>query len=255
MSNSIIYEHPLNERIRIFLRLEGFYLQAQYFRGETSPWDSQSAISAVIEMLSILERNDVRSDLLKELDRHSINLSRLMETPAVDRKRLVNTLDKITFHGQKIQQMNTKWGTECRENDLITSIRQRTLMYGGTCGFDIPALHFWLNQTADFRSESLFRWLNEFKPLIDGITFLLSMLRNSSYFEQKIAEAGFYQHSLDPQHPCQLLRIALPNSCIAYPEVSGSKHRANIRFLSFPETGRPKQINQNIEFDVCFCAI
>ncbi len=255
MSHPVLYEHPLNERIRILLRLEYFFSQASHFRNEAALWDSQAGVSAIIEILSILERNDVKSEILKELERHISSLSRYLDTPTIDRKRLDHTLDKLNAQVKKLHTITTKCGTDCRDNELLTNIRQRTNISGGTCGFDIPAYHYWLNQPTETRSECISHWLSEFRPIQEGIHLLLTTLRNSAFFEQKTAESGFFQQVLDPQHPCQLLRIALPIDCGTYPEVSGSKHRINIRLLSFPESGRPKQISHNFDFDICCCVI
>ncbi len=255
MSTPVIYEHPLNERIRIFLRLEYFFLQAQHFRNAPALWDSQAGLSSIIEIMSIMDRTDVRSEILKELERHINTLSRLSHTPSIDNKRLDSTLDKLNKQVQKMQQVTTKWGSACRDNDLLISIRQRTAISGGACGFDIPAYHYWLHQPEITRNGALTQWFSEFRPLQDGIHLLLNMLRTSTFFEQKNALGGVFQQILDPIHPCQLLRIALPVECGAYPEVSGSKHRVNIRFLAFPDAGRAKQVNDDIEFDICCCVI
>lgn len=256
MSTPIVYEHPLSERIRVFLRLEYFFLQAQHFKNAQASWDSQAGISTIIEILSILDRTDVRSEILKELERNINNLLRLQNTANIDKKRLDSTLDKLNMQAKKMQQITTsKSGSICRDSDLLTNIRQRTAISGGTCGFDIPAYHYWLHQPSQVRTETLTHWLNEFRPLQEGIYLLLHMLRTSTFFEQKNAIGGVFQQALDPLHPCQLLRIALPVTSGVYPEVSGNKHRINIRFLSFPNIGRAKQMTNDVEFDICYSLI
>lgn len=255
MSTLIIYEHPLNERIRAFLRLEYFCLQAQHFRNEETAWDSQAGLNTLVEIMFILDRTDIRSEILKELERHISNLSRLEDTPDIDKKRLENTLEKLQVHAKKIQEAPTKWGSVLREHDLLTNIRQRTAISGGISGFDIPAYHYWLHQPFITRKSALTQWFSEFRPLQDSIHLLLNMLRTSTFFEQKKAIGGIFQQALDPIHPCQLLRIALPVTSGTYPEVSGNKHRINLRFLSFPETGRAKQVMEDLEFDICYCII
>jgi cell division protein ZapD len=255
MSTSILYEHPLNERMRVFLRLEHLFLQVSHFQNGHSIWDSHASVFALIEILSILDRSDIRSEVLKELDRHLGGLSRLLDTPAVDRHRLDNTLKQLNSQVQKIQQLPNKLGSEIRDNDLLNSVRQRTLIMGGTCGFDLPAYHCWLNQPPRTKAKALSQWISTIIPLQESIELLLTLTRNSTLFERQCAESGFFQRSLDTQNPCQLLRIALPVECDAYPEVSGNKHRANVRFLAYTESGRPKQISYNLEFDMSCCSI
>lgn len=255
MPNPILYEHPLNERIRVFLRLEHFFLQSQYFLNGKTASDTQSGVTALIEILSVLERSDVRSEILKELDRHINGLSKLINTPAVDHQRLDSILEKLTQQIKILQRSPSRLAVEMRDNELLQSIRQRTAIAAGTCGFDLPAYHYLLNQPAALRNEFLARWFSELNPIKEGIELLLSLLRSSALFDKQVAEAGFYQRIPDPQNPCQLLRICMPPSSLAYPEVSGSKHRISIRFLAFSEIGRPKQIAEKQEFDISCCVI
>jgi len=255
MSNIILYEQPLNERIRAFLRLEHLFSQITHFQDCGSVFDSHASVSALIEILTILDRTDIRSEALKEIDRHVAGLSRLLDAPGVDRECLDKTLRQLTGQSQKLQQLPSKLGSEIRDNDLLNSVRQRTNITGGTCGFDIPAYHFWLNQSTRTKADSLSHWLSEINPLHKGIALLLSLTRNSGDFEVQTAELGFFQRSLDTQNPCQLLRIALNADSEAYPEVSGNKHRINVRFLNYTEGGRPKQINHPLEFEISCCTI
>ncbi len=255
MTTSILYEQPLNERTRIFLRLEHYFVHISHFMTGTAAQDTHAAVSALIEILTILDRNDVRSELLKELERHVFGLSKLLDAPNVDSNRLNSTLDKLTNSVQKIQRSPGKLVFELKENELLNSIRQRTAISAGTCGFDLPAFHHLLNQTAAVRSEHLTQWLSEFNPLKEGINLILSMIRSSAELETQCSENGFYQKSLDTQIPCQLIRINMPVDCGIYPEISGSKHRINVRFLAFTELGRPKQISHPLEFELSCCAI
>lgn len=255
MSIPVLYEQPLNERIRAFLRLEHLFAQVFYFQSRQSVWDSHASVSILIEILSILDRSDIRGEVLKELDRHTSGLSRLLDTPGVDHQRLDSALQQLTAQSKKIQQLPNKLGTEIRDNDLLNSVRQRTLIMGGTCGFDLPAYHYWLNQPDNIKAESISKWLGVIGPLQAGIELLLNLIRNSALFERQSAESGFFQRALDTQSPCQLLRISLPTESGAYPEVSGNKHRVNVRFLAYNEAGRPKQISYNLEFDLSCCGI
>lgn len=255
MSHPILYEYPLNERIRVFLRLEHFFLQSQHFLSSKTAFDTQSCVTALIEILAILERSDIRSEILKELDRHINGLSKLTNTPAVDHQRLNGILEKLTQQIHALQRSPSRLTVEMRENELLQSVRQRTAIAAGTCGFDLPAYHYLLNQSEKIRNEFLTRWFSELNSIKEGIELLLSLLRSSALFDRQVAESGFYQRIPDPQNPCQLLRICMPPNSLAYPEVSGSKHRISIRFLAFSEMGRPKQISEKQEFDISCCVI
>lgn len=255
MSNSILYEQPLNERIRVFLRLEHFFNQMSHFQQGATAQDTQASVTSLIEILNILERNDVRTDILKEVDRQIAALSRLMDTPAVDASRLQLILEKLSVSSIALQKCPSKLSYDMRDNELLTSIRQRAAISAGTCSFDLPAYHYLLSQPTMSRANLVHRWMNELTPLKEGIHLLLSLLRNSSEFEPQLAEEGFFQKSLDAQTPCQLLRIRIPANEPVYPEVSGNKHRVNVRFLGFSENGRARQVSGNQDFSISFCSI
>ena len=64
------YELPLSERMRTFLRLEFLYQQYSYFTEIETDWASRASVTSLLEIMAILTRGDVRSDIHKELDRH-----------------------------------------------------------------------------------------------------------------------------------------------------------------------------------------
>jgi len=255
MSNTILYEHPLNERVRIFLRLEHYFDQINYFQQGDSAPDTQACVSSLMEILSVLERNDIRTEIMKELERQIVGLSRLMDTPAVDKDRLSMILEKLSGTNIALQKSPSKLSLDMRENELLMSIRQRAVISAGNCSFDLPAYHYLLNQPTPIRNGVIYRWVNELSPLKDGIHLLLSLLRSSSVFESENAEDGFFQKSLDTQNPSQLLRIMIPVHDAVYPEVSGNKHLINVRFLGFSENGRARQINNAQTFEMSLCTI
>ena len=49
----IRYEHPLNERVRTLMRLEGLYARALFFTGETTPAAHHAALLALFEITDV----------------------------------------------------------------------------------------------------------------------------------------------------------------------------------------------------------
>jgi cell division protein ZapD len=255
MQNFIIYEQPLNERIRSFLRLEHLFAETAYFQKNATLWDSHACVSTFIEILMTLERTDIRSEILKELDRHMASLLRLVDFTGVDQFQLKNTLNLLSNQTQKMQLLPSKWGSEIRDNELLNSVRQRVAISGGTCSFDIPAYHYWLHQSAAVRANALNRWLAEVDLMRESIQLLLKMTRESGLFEESLTTDGLFQKTFTSQNPCQLFRIALPIDTPVYPEISGNKHRVNIRFLGYSELSKAKPISETLTFRISCCAI
>ena len=50
---SVVYEQPLNERMRTFLRVEFLYQQALYHNATPNAWSSRAAVASLLEILAI----------------------------------------------------------------------------------------------------------------------------------------------------------------------------------------------------------
>ena len=67
MNNTITYEFPLHERIRVFIRLEQLFQQFLYLADGKTVADKRSAITVLLDIISIFKRNDLKSEIIKEL--------------------------------------------------------------------------------------------------------------------------------------------------------------------------------------------
>jgi len=85
---------------------------------------------------------------------------------------------------------------------------------------------------------------------------LLHLIRQSADPLTMTAQEGFYQQSLNPSVPYQLVQITIPIEMNVFPEISVGKHRMAIRFLSPDFHGaRPTPIRKTIKFDLNLCKI
>ena len=82
-TGTLVFEQPLNERMRTFLRLDFLYSQALYHNEMASQWGSRAAVGSLIDILAIATRGDVRSDVLKELERQLTALTEFQSKPGV----------------------------------------------------------------------------------------------------------------------------------------------------------------------------
>ena len=141
-----------------------------------------------------------------------------------------------------------------KDNDFVNSIKQRAVIPGGTCDFDLPAYHFWLTQEPASRKETLAGWLDPFKAVHDAVTQCLNLIRDSAEIEECVAARGFYQRTLDSNQPNQLIRVLVAKKVQCFPEISAGKHRFSIRFLTQSDPNQyPKQIEFDTEFKIACC--
>lgn len=256
MDNAVTYEQPLNERIRSFLRLEHLFKQAGFLVRGSSVWHSQAALHTLLDIQNLLGRNDVKTEVLKELERHTANLARLEQNPDVDRGRLSEILDELDMLIDRMYSNSQPLGHELKQNEFLNAIRQRASIPGGTCDFDLPGYHHWLERPSESRIRDLSHWLAAFSVLEQAITIILGLIRESSVSKHAVAEQGFFQRSMDANSPCQILRVTLPAEAEYFPEISGGKHRFTIRFMQLPNLAeRPVPIQEDIEFLLCCCAV
>ena len=91
----LVFEQPLNERMRAYLRIDFLYNQALFHAHSRSPWGSRASIASLLDILAIITRSDTRADVLKELERQIAVYTEFQRRPniAVDRLPLVMDIE------------------------------------------------------------------------------------------------------------------------------------------------------------------
>lgn len=256
MNTQTIYEFPLNERIRVFMRLEQLFEQLDHFMAGNSVFDKRAAIDTLLDILTIFSRSDLKSELIKELDRHAKVLSQLSNSQNVDHGKLQEVLTELGQMSRNLYNNSGKIGASVAESGLFQSISQRSSIPGASCSFDLPAFHYWLEQDPATQQKDLQQWILPFRDIRNAINLILGLIRQSSVPKPEIAPAGFFQSVLDKAHPVQLLRVGVPTTVRCFAEISGGKHRFSIRFMQ-PSTdeNRPVQTQDDISFMLTRCAV
>lgn len=253
--HAVTYEQPLNERIRTLLRLEYLFFQMDHsLRGEKT-WDSRAAIADLVEILQVFGRGDLKTEVIKELERMGAALGRLAGNPEVDQAKLGPILERTEELIDRLHALPGQPGTELKENEFLSAIRQRTSIPGGTAGFDLPAYHHWLQNPAAARRTALEAWLAPLAGFREAIDLTLGLVREAGQPRREVAGAGFYQQSLDTAVPYQLIRVGLPADADCFAEISGGKHRFTIRMMEPRGDRRPVQSDRDVPFVLACCAL
>jgi len=249
-----VFEQPLNERLRTFLRLDFLYSQALYHNDKASSWGSRAAMSSLLDMLAITTRSDVRSDVLKELERHLAKLNDYQGHPGIDGARLRALMSNLVRLRTDLVQAGANWLQPLRDSEFLAAIKHRSAIPGGTCEFDLPDYYFWLSQPDAVRMATFVRWQDLLRPLCDAIAEILWLTRQNGQVSAELARGGVFSLAFDRDTPYQLLRITLPAGAGVYPEISGSHYRCSMRFLAWPEiTSRPRQSEADVPFTLTLC--
>lgn len=250
----IIYEQPLSERIRTLLRLEHLFgLSSHHLKGQSS-LDSRSYVSSLIDLLDVFSRGDIKNELLKEMERSTTTLKNLMSNPKVDSSRLTTILKAMEHLIDNLYSMKSQPGSELRGVELIAAVRQRSSIPGGTCAFDLPLYHRWLQQPWSEREREQKQWFAMLDPIRQAIELLLKMIRNSADPITATCTDGTFQQALDSSQNLQMIRVYLPANSPYFAEISGSRHRFNLRFLHSVD-GKLVTAEEPVSFKYSCCSL
>jgi cell division protein ZapD len=253
-SGPVHYEQPVSERMRTFMRLEFLYQQMLYNSELESNWATRATVAGLLEVLAILSRGDVRSEVHKELDHQLDELQRFQSQPGVDARRLDSLIRNLIESRADIDSIGTQYLQPLKDSDFLNSIKNRSAIPGGTCEFDLPEYSHWLRQPHQRRQQDLLMWIGAIRPLCDAVSEVLWLIRESAQPVDKLAINGMYQHNMQKDAHCRLLRINLPVGSTLYPEISGSQHRFTVRFLEWSTIdSRAVQTGHDVPFQLSIC--
>jgi cell division protein ZapD len=247
------YEFPFNERIRTLLRLEDLFGKILLNVAAGHQHNHHSALISLLQMLDIVDRADLKMDLVQELDRQRLAMQNLRGNPVIAENVLDGILKEIGASSTTLRSDNAKLGQHLRENEWLMSIKQRTGILGGVCQFDLPSYHHWLNLSDSQRKRDFDGWLARLNPMHDAIKTILHILRGSGLATSHHVDSGFFQQMLGGAKPAQMLRIELNDDCPCFPEVSANKYAINVRFFALDFVQKPKQCDHEIDFKMTLC--
>lgn len=246
------FEQPLNERIRTFLRLEHLLARLRYHEADESVWGRRAAMGALLDILNVMSRHDIRTEVSKELGQRYAGLERLAERDDVDDEALRHVLDELDTLGRELQRVPPQFASYLlRDNELLNSLNNRLPIPGGSCGFDLPAYQHWLAQDAAGIRGDIERWCERILPFENAVRTLLRLLRDSARPRPVTAENGVFVHNTETG--TQLIRVLLDDADV-YPEISAGRHRATLRFMQYENTDlRVCQAQTSVEFRMACC--
>ena len=224
----LLFEFPCNEKNRTYLRLESLFQRYDWFCAQDSAIAHQAGISALFELLDATARSDLRHELIQELERRRQHLNKAAGTEGWDQLR--DTLVEISDAISAVADSVGRTTQSVRENQWLQIIRTRQTIAGGTCEFDLPQLHLWMNQSAEIRRRELQDYVSTLQPIRQAVALLLRMLRESSRTQNLTAANGTYQLPMNRSENCALAQLWLPIDSGLVPEVSANKYMLWIRF-------------------------
>lgn len=246
---AILYEHPLNERIRNYLKLEQLFAQASDCLNYNITTSHSVFFNALFAILDTLERNDIRGDLIKDLEKLEQSLVVWSQIPDINSAALEDNLQKTVQLSSKLKVHSAQW-LQLKSDKFLTSLKQRFAIQGGSSHFDLPQLQFWINQPSAEVEAQCRHWLSMLEQINAALSLNLMFVRQRAEFKEITTESGFFQ---DNGEGLMLIRIKVSDNLPFYPTISGNRFRYSIRFMvPCNETGR-KYSKQATKFHLARC--
>jgi cell division protein ZapD len=248
------YEYPLNESIRTMLRLEHLFDRLGHLVTRDAALDHHFALATLFEIVDVASRADLKSDLLKELERHKSQLAFFRGNPGVSEAALDAVLARLEHAFGALNALPGKAGQALTTHEFLMSIRSRINIPGGTCEFDLPAYYAWQQHAPPRRRADLMQWIGAVMPVAEALNVILGLLRDSGAPQRVVARAGQYQQSLPQGRPFHVLRVRLDEASDLVPEISGHRLIVSIRLMRADADGRLRPVNDDHTIELALCS-
>ena len=250
----ILYEYPFNERIRTYLRLQQLFSRLGQLIPRESAIDHHFALITLFEILEVSSRPELKSDVLKDLERQKQVMNGYRGNPAISENALDMIISQLEQNFESLNALTGKIGSKLNESDFLNSLKSRVVIPGGTCEFDLPAYHAWQHHGVDKRQADLHQWSACFIPVAQSIQMLLKMLRDSGSAQKVMATSGQLQQNLPQGRTFQLLRLRIDPALALVPEISCNRLLVVIRLMQQQEDSRLIASTGDTAFEMTLCA-
>ncbi|KII78549.1 cell division protein ZapD [Vibrio renipiscarius] len=240
------FEHPLNEKTRIYLRVEALLHQLNASSHFSDDLQHLNFFRALFDLLEIFEQIQLKSELAKDIEKQRQTYRNWRNFDGVDQEMLNTILLEVDqVHSQLMAA--ERFGQSLKEDRFLSAIRQRFNLPGGACCFDLPALDHWLHLAQEAKQADACNWMETLTSLSHALKLWLKLSRETGQSMMQQAHNGFYQSDAEEAN---ILRLHIPMHFGVYPMISGHKNRFAIKFIDF-KSGQA--FTGNVEFELAVC--
>jgi cell division protein ZapD len=250
----ILYEYPFNERIRTYLRLEHLFRRLELLVSREHAVDHHFALTTLFEVMEVAARADLKSDILKDLDKQKHTLNGYRGNPAISEQALDQVISQLDQCFADLNAQAGKAGQTLTENDWLMNIRSRAGIPGGTCEFDLPAYYAWQQGDARKRQDDLAQWFTTLAPLAQSLYWLMKLLRDAGAPQKVVALGGQFQQNLPQGRSFQLFRLRIDPALGLIPEISGNRLMVSVRLMTRGTDERLHACTDDVSFDLTLCS-
>ena len=115
----ILYEHPFSEVVRTMLRLEHLLDRLARLLERDEALDHHFALQTLYEVQDLASRADLKTDLLKELERHKAQYQSYRGHPEISESSLDALVARIDAAVKKVLQQGHRTGDIAQPGERI----------------------------------------------------------------------------------------------------------------------------------------
>ncbi len=249
----ILYEYPFNERIRTYLRLEHLFSRLGELLSRQGATDHHFALVTLFEILEVGGRAELKTDVLKDLEKQKHQLNSYRGNPAISEAALDQIIAQLDGRFAALNELHGKIGQPLTEIEWLMGLRSRAAIPGGTCEFDLPAYHAWQHAEPERRRADLQSWIACLLPLAESVAMLLQLVRDAGTPQKVMSTQGHFQQSLPAGRSFQLLRLRIDPQLGLIPEISANRLMVSVRFVKFTEPHRLQSVSEDAQFELTYC--
>jgi len=245
--HAAIYEEPMHERIRKFLKLENYFLKLNYHKEIDTIYDSFASLNNLILIYNTLSRVKVKNELINEIDFQRTRYSEYIKLDNSDKTKLNSIMEKQNVILNNLHSLKPNYLNNLNNDELF----QFFVKHHENLNTEID---YWLTRDHNMRLNQINLWLESIKPIEQSVHFCLEILRRSSNTSEVCANNGFHLIKIDQEKKIRLLRVTMQTDNYYFPRISLGPQRATISFMILNEENKFVQIKENISFvlDLCF---
>ncbi|QNP49711.1 cell division protein ZapD [Diaphorobacter aerolatus] len=250
----ILYEYPFNERLRTYLRLEQLFRRLGELIPRAHAMDHHFALVTIFEIMDVAARVDLKTDVLKDLDKQKLVLDSYRGNPSISERVLDGFVSQLNTCFSELNAQSGKTGQTLTDNEWLMSIRSRVGIPGGTCSFDLPAYHAWRSLSPEKRQRDLQDWSHTLAPLAESVFLLLRLMRDSGMPQKVVTTRGQFQQTLPHGRTFNLLRMRIDPAFKLIPEISGNRLLVSVRLMQQEESGKLLPSTEDANFELTLCS-
>lgn len=246
---SIIFEHPLNELVRSFLRIERLF--AELDRSLRFSEDKNTVLMLMCSIMRLLERPDLKSKLTNYLHQQYLQLEAFSNNPSIEQERLEKMLARIDTKLKLLKSNHTLTALMPCSHELIKKYQTEMMSHGATALIVEPIFSAWDQLSSEDSTEILSQWRLQIEDLHATIQLAVELMRLSQPFQTIECNSSFYSKSINFDY--SLIRMKLPKGI--QPELSAGRHHVAIRFKKLIITSSGVKIvdTELNKFDIAYC--